>query len=465
MKERIYLGGFEIYREYDGDGAATTLERETLHVHGRRSSGSRWSRRAPSATTGHRAQLIRYQLGNHLGSASLELDEAGADHLLRGVLPVRQHVVPGGRRALGPSRRSATATPARSATRRPGFAYHGARYYAPWLGRWTSSDPIGIADGVNLYRYVGNNPVTFVDDTGTYGVAGHYYTVYYASLAVGFTPEDAFRNAVYAQLPDIALELDATHEVTVAAPGKLLRNVGELISGGGVLRRGAANGLELDVHETTQNLDIVHQGLHALTGLPSAEEQKFRQEVVRGQEPGTVTMGLSLHALGDSYAHSVVGNEDWMYVVGPGHAIDALEEGLTKPWRLFSKAQRAEMGHQADFIEARPALYAKYGEALYSTLSEVAQRSGVSPRLSQSDFLSNLEQVAKLQTEDEQIAALRAFAGLTLPAGTTMPAFAPEKEPQVPFADFVENGPLPSNGGPTLEGVVDTGWRWRLRRP
>ena len=30
--ERIYLGGFEIYREYDGDGTSVTLERETLHV-------------------------------------------------------------------------------------------------------------------------------------------------------------------------------------------------------------------------------------------------------------------------------------------------------------------------------------------------------------------------------------------------------------------------------------------------
>ena len=31
-EERIYLGGFEIYREYDGDGTTVTLERETLHV-------------------------------------------------------------------------------------------------------------------------------------------------------------------------------------------------------------------------------------------------------------------------------------------------------------------------------------------------------------------------------------------------------------------------------------------------
>ena len=31
-KERIYLGGFEIYREYENDGATIALERETLHI-------------------------------------------------------------------------------------------------------------------------------------------------------------------------------------------------------------------------------------------------------------------------------------------------------------------------------------------------------------------------------------------------------------------------------------------------
>ncbi|HEY6406715.1 MAG TPA: hypothetical protein VIY29_04515, partial [Ktedonobacteraceae bacterium] len=30
--ERTYLGGFEVYREYDGNGTSVTLERETLHV-------------------------------------------------------------------------------------------------------------------------------------------------------------------------------------------------------------------------------------------------------------------------------------------------------------------------------------------------------------------------------------------------------------------------------------------------
>ena len=33
------------------------------------------------------------------------------------------------------------------------------RYYAPWLGRWVSCDPLGIVDGNNLYVYARNNPL------------------------------------------------------------------------------------------------------------------------------------------------------------------------------------------------------------------------------------------------------------------------------------------------------------------
>src|SRR5262249_830936 len=46
-----------------------------------------------------------------------------------------------------------------------GFSYHGARYYAPWLGRWASKDPIGSRDGLNLYSYGHDNPVIGVDLT------------------------------------------------------------------------------------------------------------------------------------------------------------------------------------------------------------------------------------------------------------------------------------------------------------
>ena len=46
--------------------------------------------------------------------------------------------------------------------------YHlGARYYDPQLGRFLSEDPIGIAGGLNLYAYAGNDPVNARDPSGT----------------------------------------------------------------------------------------------------------------------------------------------------------------------------------------------------------------------------------------------------------------------------------------------------------
>jgi len=44
--------------------------------------------------------------------------------------------------------------------------YNRARYYNPQLGRFISRDPIDISDDVNLYAYVGGNPVGFVDRMG-----------------------------------------------------------------------------------------------------------------------------------------------------------------------------------------------------------------------------------------------------------------------------------------------------------
>jgi RHS repeat-associated protein len=44
--------------------------------------------------------------------------------------------------------------------------YNRARYYDPKLARFISRDPIDIADDVNLYAYVGNNSVMFVDLMG-----------------------------------------------------------------------------------------------------------------------------------------------------------------------------------------------------------------------------------------------------------------------------------------------------------
>lgn len=40
------------------------------------------------------------------------------------------------------------------------------RGYSPLLGRWMSRDPMGLAGGLNLYGYVSNGPIDFVDPSG-----------------------------------------------------------------------------------------------------------------------------------------------------------------------------------------------------------------------------------------------------------------------------------------------------------
>ena len=47
-----------------------------------------------------------------------------------------------------------------------GYVYMRNRWYDPQTGRFLSQDPIGLAGGVNLYAYAGNNPTTYADPFG-----------------------------------------------------------------------------------------------------------------------------------------------------------------------------------------------------------------------------------------------------------------------------------------------------------
>jgi RHS repeat-associated protein len=172
IKERIYLGAYEIYRERaNTPGAAIEFERQTLHVMGDQSRIAmvETKTREDGVDVTMLTPRWRFQLDNHVGSVMVEIDHEGsiisyeeyhpygstAFHTLRGGAEVSTKRY----RYTGNERDEET-----------GLYYHGARYYAPWLGRWTAADPLGITDpgrpGLNLYAYVRGDPIGSFDPSG-----------------------------------------------------------------------------------------------------------------------------------------------------------------------------------------------------------------------------------------------------------------------------------------------------------
>ncbi len=72
-----------------------------------------------------------------------------------------------------------------------GLVYYGFRFYEPSLQRWLNQDPLGEAEGSNLYSYVGNGPVGQIDPFGLYETDFHYYAIYYIFRAKGYSPTEA----------------------------------------------------------------------------------------------------------------------------------------------------------------------------------------------------------------------------------------------------------------------------------
>jgi RHS repeat-associated protein len=167
-EERIYLGGFEIFRRHGGAIGANsaTLERETLHIMDDEQRIALVETLTLDAAGDDPApsQLIRYQFGNHLGSVTLELDDQAK------IISYEEYTPYGS--TSYQAVRGQTEAPKRyrfsgkERDEESGLNYHGARYYALWIGRWVSCDPTDIKDGINPYAYVHDRPTRDVDPTG-----------------------------------------------------------------------------------------------------------------------------------------------------------------------------------------------------------------------------------------------------------------------------------------------------------
>jgi RHS repeat-associated protein len=164
-EERIYLGAFEVVRRRSA--GHLKLERETLHIMGdKRVIGLVETKTVDSGLLNRSPfPLLRYQLHNHLGSGCLELDDKAE------VISYEEYFAFGSssyhavKRGLSISQKRYRYI-GKEHDRETGFYYLGARYYAPWLARWTSCDPELSLRELNLFVYTMNNPLTYKDPAG-----------------------------------------------------------------------------------------------------------------------------------------------------------------------------------------------------------------------------------------------------------------------------------------------------------
>jgi RHS repeat-associated protein len=106
-----------------------------------------------------------YQLNSHLQSNTLELDDKAQTLSYEHYYPYGGTALIAGKDKAQVQQKCYRYT-GKERDDSSGLCYYGARYLAPWLARWISPDSAGAVDGLNLYVYVGNNPLKYIDPTG-----------------------------------------------------------------------------------------------------------------------------------------------------------------------------------------------------------------------------------------------------------------------------------------------------------
>ncbi|CAB5499814.1 insecticidal toxin complex protein [Bathymodiolus thermophilus thioautotrophic gill symbiont] len=107
----------------------------------------------------------RYQLSSHLKTNTLELNDQAQIISYESYSPYGTTTLIAGKNKTQVQQKRYRYT-GKERDDSSGLCYYGARYLAPWMARWISPDSTGTVNGLNLYTYVGNNPLKYIDPTG-----------------------------------------------------------------------------------------------------------------------------------------------------------------------------------------------------------------------------------------------------------------------------------------------------------
>ena len=135
--------------------------------------------------------VIRYQYDNHLGSASLELDEQANIISYEEYHPFGTTSYRSGRTETETSQKRYKYV-GKERDEETGLYYYGFRYYAAWLCRFVSVDPLQFEYlQLTPYNYSGNKPITHIDIDGLQGDGDekiNFSTASFVGIAPKITP-------------------------------------------------------------------------------------------------------------------------------------------------------------------------------------------------------------------------------------------------------------------------------------
>ncbi len=110
-------------------------------------------------------EALYYYHNDHLGTPQVLTDDTGAIAWKAVYTPFGE-AVPSIQTVENPFR-----FPGQYYDQETGLHYNYFRYYNPQTGRYITPDPIGLWGGVNLFLYVDNNSVNYIDPVGLFGWA------------------------------------------------------------------------------------------------------------------------------------------------------------------------------------------------------------------------------------------------------------------------------------------------------